>query len=58
MYLLFNLIEKLWKKIKQSYTYLHYFDTYEDLVAQVKYASHMARTSMEASSVDCNLTAI
>lgn len=34
----YNPIEKLWKKIKQNYTHLHYFDTYEDLVTQVEKA--------------------
>lgn len=31
----YNPIEKLWKKIKQGYTHMHFFDTYEDLVNQV-----------------------
>lgn len=34
----YNPIEKLWKKIKQGYTHLHYFDTYEALVSQVEKA--------------------
>jgi len=34
----YNPIEKLWKKIKEGYTHLHYFDTYESLVNQVEHA--------------------
>lgn len=34
----YNPIEKLWKKIKQGYTHLHYFDTYESLINQVEKA--------------------
>ncbi|MBX7223951.1 MAG: IS630 family transposase [Blastocatellia bacterium] len=34
----FNPIEKLWKKIKQHDTHLHYFPTFEALVAKVEQA--------------------
>lgn len=34
----YNPIEKLWKKIKEGYTHLQYFDTFESLVDQVESA--------------------
>lgn len=34
----YNPIEKLWKKIKQKYTHLHYFESFEALVNKVEEA--------------------
>jgi len=38
----YNPIEKLWKKIKENYTHLHYFETYDALINTVDNAMKMS----------------
>ncbi len=43
----YNPIEKLWKKVKQDGTHLHYFPTFEDLVGKVNEILPLFQTSPE-----------
>ena len=51
----YNPIEKLWKKIKQQETHLHYFPTFEALTEKVEQALHTFANIPEAILTLCSL---
>ena len=53
----YNPIEKLWKKIKQHETHLHYFATYEALTAKVESAMLKFMQKQEEILALCGLSA-
>ena len=51
----YNPIEKLWKKIKQQETHLHYFPTFEALTEKVEQALLTFTNAPEEILALCNL---